>query len=270
MYPVPGNHEYFGSGLPNYKHFLSLPENGPSTALQDECWYKDISNVRIIGLNSNSGSTDQNMQLDWLHDRLEEACGDEHIDFVFAELHHPFKSELWTPGENGFTGKVIDSLNQFSTLCDKASVHFFGHTHGYSRGQSRDHKHLWVNVATAGGAIDNWGEFPNADYKEFVKSQDEYGFALLNVKAGFDPSFTLKRYSLGDQDEVLDNELRDSIHILNLEIPPNQPTNMYPLGDTINATCILFRASDFSGIEDSLQAAHWQIATDTLITNVIA
>lgn len=270
FYPVPGNHEYISNGLINFKRYFSMPENGPNTAMQDECWYKDISNVKIIGLNSNSGTTNQNIQLNWLHATLADACSDSDIDFVFAQLHHPYKSELWTPGENDFTGKVIDSLNQFTTVCDKASVHFFGHTHAYSRGQSRDHKHLWVNAATAGGAIDNWGEFPNADYEEFVKSQDEYGFVFLDVEAGDDPIFTLKRYSLGDQDIILDNVLRDEITIINNDVAPSQPINIFPMNDTINSNCLILKASQFCGLEDSLQGAHWRIATDSLMTDIVA
>jgi hypothetical protein len=270
IYPVPGNHEYSGGGLPNFKKYFSLPQNGLGV-LQDECWYKDISNVRIIGLNSNSGSSDQNIQLDWLGTTLDSACSNEHIDFVFAELHHPFKSELWTPGENGFTGKVIDSLESFTEQCGKASIHFFGHTHAYSRGQSRDHKHLWMNVATAGGAIDNWGEFPNADYPEFVKSQDEYGFVLIDVLAGDDPMFTIKRYSRGDQDMIIDNVLRDSLTILNNDIAPQTPQNIFPLGDTLLPYCVVLKASTFYGIDDIHQGSHWQVASgQDFDTSIIA
>ncbi|MEM9545010.1 MAG: fibronectin type III domain-containing protein [Bacteroidota bacterium] len=268
LYPVPGNHEYFGGGLPNFKKYFSLPNNG---SIIEECWYKDISNVRIIGLNSNSGSADQNTQLNWLSEVLDSTCDDAFIDFVFAELHHPYKSELWTPGESSFTEKVVDSLEQFTSTCGKASIHFFGHTHGYSRGQSRDHKHLWINVATAGGAIDNWGEFPNADYEEFVKSQDEYGFVLIDVVAGDDPTFTIKRYGRGDQDVIQDNVLRDSLTVLNNDIAPQTPLAIFPAGDTILPYCITLKASDFYGEEDTHQASHWQVAegsnfTDNLLT----
>jgi len=268
IYPVPGNHEYFSGGLPNFKKYFSLPQNGVASIVE-ECWYKDISNVRVIGLNSNSGAGDQDLQLDWLHEVLDSACNNQYVDFVFAELHHPFKSELWTPGNNGFTGKVIDSLEQFTENCDKASVHFFGHTHGYSRGQSRDHKHLWMNVATAGGAIDNWGEFPNVDYPEFVKSQDEYGFVLIDVEAGDDPLFTIKRYGRGDQDVFQDNVLRDELTILNNDIPPQTPLNIFPVGDTILPYCIQLKSSAFYGIEDVHQGSHWQISEDITFTENI-
>lgn len=257
LYPVPGNHEYSGGGLPNFKKYFSLPQNG---AILEECWYKDISNVRIIGLNSNSGTADKNTQLNWLSGVLDSACNDQYIDFVFAELHHPYKSELWTPGESGFTGQVIDSLEAFTELCGKASIHFFGHTHGYSRGQSRDHKHLWMNVATAGGAIDNWGEFPNADYEEFVKSQDEYGFVLIDVEAGDEPLFTIKRYGRGDQDVIENNVLRDELTILNNDIAPKTPLNIFPTGDTLLPNCIQLKASEFYGVDDIHQGSHWQIS----------
>jgi hypothetical protein len=272
VYPVPGNHEYISGGLPNFIKYFTLPDNAPA-GLSDQCWYKDISNVRIIGLNSNSGTADQSLQLNWLGELLDSTCSTEHIDFVFAQLHHPYKSELWTPGESSFTGKIVDSLESFTSDCDKASIHFFGHTHAYSRGQSRDHKHLWINVATSGGAIDNWGEFPNADYEEFVKSQDEYGFVMVDVQAGNEPQFTIKRFSRGDQNTIINNELRDELTIYKNEWSPSRPLNIFPIdGDTSLSICLILKGSDFWGIEDSLQASHWEIAkggnfTDSLIAS---
>ena len=137
----------------------------------------------MIGLDSNTGYGyfDYEAQLIWMETVLEDACYNDHIDFVFAQLHHPHKSELWTPGEHWYTGEVIERMESFSDECVKPSIHFFGHTHGYSRGQSLDHNHLWVNVATAGGAIDYWGEYPQADYDEFTVSQDEWGFVVVDL-----------------------------------------------------------------------------------------
>ena len=137
----------------------------------------------MIGLDSNSGYQ-IDAQLIWLETVLQDACYNDNIDFVFAQLHHPHKSELWTPGETNYTGDVIERMENFSDECGKPSIHFFGHTHGYSRGQSQDHEHLWVNVATAGGAIDYWGVWPQADYDEFTVTQDEWGFVLVEVQAG--------------------------------------------------------------------------------------
>jgi calcineurin-like phosphoesterase family protein/purple acid phosphatase-like protein/type IX secretion system substrate protein len=257
VYPVLGNHENNSSF---YFQYFALPQNG-SPGYFEHWWYKDYSNVRIIGLNSNSGYQIQ-AQLDWLNEVLDEACEDVDIDFVFAQLHHPFKSELWTPGELSYTGGVIEILENFSSDCGKPSIHFFGHTHAYSRGQSRDHNHLWVNAATAGGAIDNWGEFPNQDYEEFSKSIDDYGFVVLNVDAGNDPQFVLKRITRGDQDNIIDNEQQDIITIKKNETAPQQPTGLFPFGNDISPDCFIMQADGFNDSGDFHQASHWQVSTD--------
>lgn len=176
------------------------------------------------------------------------------------------------PGESSFTGEVIGKLEAFTASCGKASIHFFGHTHGYSRGQSRDHKHLWVNVATAGGNIDYWGEFANADYPEFNVSQDEYGFVLVSSEAGDDPSFTLKRFTMGDEFLPKNNELVDEIKVKNNTYPTSTPEPIFPVNDTINENCLTLKASAF--IDPGLvhQASHWQISkgcnfVDSLVTD---
>lgn len=256
-YPIPGNHEYFGGGLPLFLNYFDLPLNGTGTN-PEEWWYKDISNVRVVGLNSNSPAADLATQLTWLQTVLDDAGTDTTIDFVFAQLHHPYKSELWVLGEKDFTGDIIGLLESFSTTYGKPSIHLFGHTHSYSRGQSRDHNHLWVNVATAGGSIDYWGEFPNADYEEFVISEDEYGFVMLEVEAGSDPKFVLKRYSQGDINIFKNNTLSDEITIKRFDTAPDTPTGISPVGNT-PAHCTSLKASAFSNGINTHQATHWQI-----------
>ena len=105
LYPVLGNHEVNST---YYFQYFHLPENG-SAGYEEHWWYKDYGNVRFMGLDSNS-PYDGDDQLDWLSGVLEATCTLEHIDFVFAELHHPHKSELWTPGESDFTGEVVAAL----------------------------------------------------------------------------------------------------------------------------------------------------------------
>lgn len=256
VYPVLGNHE---NNSNHYFKYFELPSNG-TTGYEEHWWYKDYSNVRIIGINSNSGYRIQT-QLDWLETVLNQACSDPNIDFVFTQLHHPHKSELWTPGEISYTGEVIALMETFTAACNKPSIHFFGHTHGYSRGQSRDHEHLWVNVATAGGAIDNWGEFPNADYEEFSKSIDEYGFVVINVTAGASPQFTLKRISRGDQNTTLNNIQQDLLTIKKSDAAPQQPVGLFPNGETLSPDCITLIGNTFLDPGDTHQASHWQVAS---------
>ena len=254
MYPVFGNHEQNTDYFIRYFH---MPDNG-TPGYEEHWYYTDYSNLRVIGLDSNGGYQVQ-AQLDWLETVLQDACSNNNIDFVFAQLHHPYKSELWTPGESNYTGDVIQRMENFSDECGKPSIHFFGHTHGYSRGQSQDHNHLWVNVATAGGAIDYWGEWPQADYDEFTVTQDEWGFVIVDIQAGEDPQFELKRISRGDEYVVRDNEIRDNVIIRFNNTVPEQPIG-YLLENEQDPYNIILTASAFIDTDgDEVLSAHWKI-----------
>lgn len=260
VYPVPGNHEQNSQFF--FKYF-SLPENGDA-AFSEHWWHKDYGNVRVIGLDSNEGYRDKREQYEWLEKLLAETAENDDIDFVFAQLHHPYKSELWIPGEEESTGKVVKMLESFSDETGKPSIHFFGHTHGYSRGQSRDLNHLWINVASAGGAIDNWGEFEGRDYDEFTVTQDEYGFVLVNVDPNpADPKISIKRISRGNTLQKRDNEVTDSITVFKINQNPDAPESISPKNETTALTDITLKASNFKGgrTGSTHTASHWQIAT---------
>ena len=259
VYPVLGNHE---RNSRFYFKYFSLPENG-TPAYDEHWWYKDYGNTRIIGLNSNDGYRDMGLQKEWLRNLLDQTAESDSIDFVFAQLHHPHKSELWIPGEVDFAGEVVRLLEQFSTASGKPSIHFFGHTHGYSRGQSRDHKHLWINVASAGGAIDNWGEFEGRDYDEFTVTQDEYGFVVVEVDGNSsDPKFTIKRISRGNGKQFRENELRDQVTVWKKERKPSRPITTAPMNEVVDFNSPTLKASSFqSAFPGAFHgASHWQIA----------
>jgi hypothetical protein len=258
LYPVPGNHERNSSYF--FKYF-SLPRNG-TPAYDEHWWYKDYGNVRIIGLDSNEGYRNS-IQLEWLDEVLRSTGDHDSIDFVFAQLHHPHKSELWLDGEEDFTGEVVKKLEAFSTRTGKPGIHFFGHTHGYSRGQSRDHKHLWINVATAGGNIDYWGEFAQKNYDEFTVTQDEYGFVMVEVDPNNgDPKLTVRRISRGNENLARDNELRDSITVWKFDKKPEVPQAVSPVNTTVNPEKVVLIASPFDSQLASAAhgASHWQVS----------
>ena len=253
VYPVLGNHE---TNTQYYFQYFHLPENG-TVGYEEHWWWKDYGNVRFVGLDSN-GPYDGDLQLEWLDGVLENTCQADSIDFVFAEVHHPYKSELWTPGESDFTGSVVEKMEAFSENCGKPSIHFFGHTHGYSRGQSRDHKHVWMNVATAGGAIDYWGDWPQTDYDEFSVTEDDWGFVLVEVEAGVDPKFSVKRLSRGDGNVELDNALTDSFSVSKADYAVTTPTPIYPVDIEVAPECVILRGSTFN-IDAMHGASHWQV-----------
>ncbi|MFZ1705450.1 MAG: fibronectin type III domain-containing protein [Saprospiraceae bacterium] len=268
LYPSLGNHEYYNNGLANYLKYFDLPNNGHPT-YPEQWWYKDFSNIRVIALNSNSNTSEQGLQITWLNNTLDAICADDTFDFVFVQLHHPFKSEMWTPGEHSFTGQVISILEGFTNYCGKPTIHLFGHTHGYSRGQSKFHEHLWINVATAGGAIDYWGAYPNHDYEEFSHSEDEYGFVLLKGQAGPDPEIVVKRYSRGDDNVSKNNIVTDSIILKKLDFLPRKPLAIWP-NDSIDFNCVQLKASSFFDPHNFHQASQWQVSTQADFSTIVS
>ena len=258
VYPVLGNHE---QNTAFYFQYFHLPENG-TLGYEEHWWHKDYGNVRIIGLNSNGAYAGAD-QLVWLDQVLELTEDAEHVDFIFAQLHHPHKSELWIPGEIDFTGDVIERLENFTEATGKPSIHFFGHTHGYSRGQSRDHKHLWINVATAGGAIDHWGEYPQFDYDEFSVSHEEWGFVSVEVVDGVSPHLIIKRLSRGKETDPMDNAVRDSLVLRKHSAIVHAPTPLYPVSITLAPECVVLQAGPFEAEEagSTHGQSHWQVAS---------
>lgn len=256
IYPVLGNHEVNTHWYFDYFH---LPEHGEADP--ERWWSTTYDNLLVLGMDSNA-ILSWTSQLTWLTGVLDAACDEPAIDFVFAELHHPYESELWIPGNLPFTGQVIDELEAFTERCGKPSVHFFGHTHAYSRGQAQNTRHLMVNVATAGGAIDYWGEQLQKDYAEFTVSDDDWGFVVLDVTSGSDPSFRLRRLSRGDNRETLDNLLTDELIIRLHDDPMPTPTALAPHG-AVDGTCVTF---EVGGIQPAgtktHQATQWQVSTD--------
>ncbi|EON77981.1 putative phosphohydrolase [Lunatimonas lonarensis] len=257
VYPVTGNHEDNSDYFFNY---FRLPQNG-NAAYDGHWWYTDYANVRVIGLDSNTPYRIKD-QIDWLTEVLEKTSSDPHIDFVFLQIHHPFKTEFWLVGELEYTKQVIELLEKFTEVSGKPSAHLFGHTHAYSRGQSRDYRHLWVNVASASGRIDYWGEYAQRNYAEFSVSQPEYGFVVIEVDPNRNnPSFTLKRISRGNEYTPKDNELSDQVTVWRYGIRPDQPSTKGVLGNGVDGQLIL-KASGFASKRSGAvhYASHWQIA----------
>lgn len=256
-WPVLGNHEQDDALY--FEYFLLPGAGGGADA--ERYWTADVGNVRLIGLDSNHVAS-YGEQLAWLDALLAETCTDPTIDFAIGMLHHPHRSELWLPGENPFTGIVADALGQMSSECGVPSVHLFGHTHGYSRGAHREHRHLMVNVATGGGAIDRWGATSQANYADFSVSEDDYGFALIEVEAGDAPSLRLVRFSRGDPEHPLDNVVTDEVLVRRFDAAPATPDALWPREVELAPDCVTLTASPFADADgDAHAASQWQVAT---------
>ncbi len=257
FYPTLGNHERNAHFYYDYFH---LPESGVTGADAERWWRMDHGNVRVIGLDSNTFVL-LGAQEAFLEESLASACTDDAIDFVFVALHHANVSELWPSGQAPIAVSVAERMDDFGRDCRKGTAQLYGHTHAYSRGASRESQHLWVNVASAGGNLDYFGEYGNQYDSDAVNvSQDEWGFVLFDVTAGADPSFRLRRVSLGNETTPRDNEVRDELTIRRYDEAPMRPMARAPRG-RVTAACASMLASDFVDPDGDLHGAtRWQIA----------
>ncbi|QUJ70193.1 metallophosphoesterase (plasmid) [Photobacterium sp. GJ3] len=205
---VPGNHDYYGNTeLTNYRHFFQQPENG-SVGYEERWYWLDYGNLRLVGLDSypiskNHGQFQAEIlgiQRQWLRELLVDTESNQDVDYVLSMFHHPCLSEMWLSGESIGSCEMVAEMEDFSRKTGKLTGHLFGHTHAYSRGQSMDTSHLWLNAATAAGYRekindDNYYHNDTRDYDTFAISQSEFGFNLLTFNQDASPSMKLTRYS---------------------------------------------------------------------------
>jgi 3',5'-cyclic AMP phosphodiesterase CpdA len=126
---VPGNHEYIKIdkkkiGIsPYWNPQFNFTKNGPE-GLEDESYYTDYQNCKIIALNTNENFA---QQAQW----LEEVLKNNKKDWVFVILHHPIISAA--------KGRVNEGImNNWKPIFDKYKVDMVlqGHDHTYGRGQN--------------------------------------------------------------------------------------------------------------------------------------
>jgi len=256
--PAIGNHD---DPIDNYLAYFILPENGTTGRLEQ--WYSaDLLNLRLITLNSD---TLDGQQWVWFQNLLSDSCSDPGVDFVLTQLHHACKSEVWPPGENLQACGFVSWLEDFTFDCGKPSGHLYGHTHAYSRGQSRDVTHLWVNVAVSAGDIDFWGEEPPRDYNEFQVSLSQYGFVVFDLSRGPGASLRMVRRTGGDDTHYYgftDETISDEFTIDAANHPPGAPQPLYPAGVEVQGASVTLQGSAFSDPDGDFHLeSHWQVTT---------
>jgi len=125
---TPGNHEYVkdlkGEKISFSKYWnpqFNFPENGPE-GFEDQVYYTDYGNARIISLNSNR---DIEAQAAW----LDEVLSENPHTWSIVTFHHPVYS--------GSKGRYNEGVNQhWRPILDKHRVDLVlqGHDHTYARG----------------------------------------------------------------------------------------------------------------------------------------
>lgn len=211
---VPGNHDYYyNAELELYRTYMSPPENG-SIGYEDHWYFLDYLDLRLIGLDSYPisgahGSFNREtlaVQRQWLRETLVDAEIQQKA-FVMGMFHHGCLSEMWNVGESIGSCEMVSELEKYSDQTGAVTGHFFGHTHAYSRGQSLNTPHLWLNAASASGYIEplnNSGHQANqiSDYDTFEVSRSEFGYSILTYRFGPEASVTLQRKKGGYDDDT--------------------------------------------------------------------
>ena len=266
VYPAIGNHEKDHRLYFNYFH---LPENG-SSGFKEHWYFFDYGPVRFISLDTNKGYR-VDLQLNWLENVLSEVSQKDNLSFVVAYFHHPHHSEAWLPGETDFSGRIQQILERFSLKTNKPSVHFCGHTHGYSRGHSFQSRHIMMNVAALGGAIDDWGDYKQKDYPEYVKSLAEFGWLKVSVSDGNNPSLMFERYGFGNDKRQLDTGIRDHYKISLLAPKPDQPNIKRVFAKSVKNQMSLFLSlADFKVADASYHlSTQVQMSADPLFKELL-
>lgn len=259
--PAIGNHDY---DLKHYLLYFDLPDNG--SLLNREEWYRtDFMNLRLLTLQTNLNTNAASalaLQTVWLAGEIERAKADG-VGYLMAQMHHPCKSEFWIPGESEQTCVIVNLLERYSADTGRISGHFFGHTHAYSRGHSRDVTHLWMNAASGSGSIDDWGDFEQADYDEFESSWDEYGYSIVEFATRGPPEIRSLRRSGGDDsvdypDAFGDERIRDVFAIGGDNAAPDAPLPLSPAAGVATAD-VMLHAQYHDADGDALHEAHWQV-----------
>lgn len=126
---VPGNHEYVRVNgkskviSPFWRPQFNFSKNGPE-GLEDQCYYTDYQNCKIISLNSIEAFE---KQAKW----LDQVLKDNKKEWVFVTFHHPVISAA-----EGRINKGV--MENWKPILDKYKVDMVlqGHDHTYGRGQN--------------------------------------------------------------------------------------------------------------------------------------
>ena len=215
-----GNHETEADYFYDYMKYESV--GGP----EGEKYYTlRIGPVLYIALNSNTQGT---TQLTWLEEQLDLAEIDDEIEWIFAFLHHPGRSELWPDGNTDWVqNNVIPLISEY----EKAEILFYGHSHNYERGIAPDSDLRIILTGGGGSALDRWGMYGNqTDYPEIHRSQDHYNYVIVDVDLD-NNSYTAETYTLGHLDLMHDNVLLDDFYHFRDTQNPETPTGLSPIDE---------------------------------------
>ncbi|MDD3875754.1 MAG: fibronectin type III domain-containing protein [Bacteroidales bacterium] len=263
-----GNHEGESAYYYQYVKYEDVSDYSYPNALTERYYSFKLANSRFIALNTNT-NYQNNTEVLWLHNKLEQSNADPSTDFVFTFNHHPGHSEMWPDGNTSFTQNDIHG-----ELANYPKVVFnaYGHSHNYEHGvkKSAHNQPQDFHVLCVGGAgayLDRWEEYANqTDYPEIQSMYDHYSYVIFDVDVD-NKSYTATTYSLGHPQKYLNNLPLESWHYFANQVQPQKPLTLAPINiSSVSPTLI---ASPFNGI-DEIMSSQFQISnTPGVWTNLL-
>lgn len=129
VYPLPGNHEYFGDHAAGFEEYFSRFPN-----IENQLWYaKQWKDIAIITLNANFDHlSDEEIaeQNSWYYDKLKKMQSDSSIAMIIVCAHQPpFTNSTLVSDDKDVQRYFVPAYLKNS----KAKLFFSGHTHSYER-----------------------------------------------------------------------------------------------------------------------------------------
>lgn len=261
-----GNHEVSASGSrPDssnvfYYKFMKYEDFSPyqyPNVLAERYYSFILGNSLFITLNANTGYTNTT-QSTWLENKLIAAQSDSLIDFVFVNVHHPGKDEIWEWGYNNYVQNTIYGiLKKYS----KIALVTHGHEHAYESGIIKSTNSDNVDFRTiicggGGGYLEDWFKSPKCvDLPYVQKSLTYWHYLIIDVDMD-SKSYTAKMYSLGNGYKSLDNVLFDTFYRRINQPAPDQPKTIFPIDSSDTKPLLI--ASGFSGV-DTIMSSQFQV-----------
>ena len=242
-----GNHE---GESPNYYNYMKFEElAGP----EGEAYYKfQIGRVLFVALNSN-GAWQNNRQIQWLTETLDNARDDDTIDWVFSFCHHPGHSSIWSPGNTAYIqDRVIPLLAQY----EKAELLAYGHSHDYERGAHPEATLRTMCVGGAAGGLNRWSHNVWFDYPEIQRSFDHHHFVIVDADIE-NRSYTIQTWSLGTPDKWLNSVKIDSFTRKLDSVTAPQKPELTAIADSVDLPFTI-EATPYTG-DGPMQASQFQI-----------
>jgi len=247
-----GNHEL---EAPHYYKFMKYEDFGGA---EGEKYYAfRIGRVLFVGLNSND-QLRNDTQIEWLDQILTTSENDGTIEWVFAFLHHPGRSEICPKGNTPYVqDRVIPTLAKYS----KVDMLIYGHSHDYERGTALNAGFRLLLNGGAGSPLERWGMYDyQENYPEIQKTFDHYCYSIVDIDIA-NKFCEVTTYSLGNPDNKLGNVVIDSFFRDKAdETPPSIPSIILPDKDAVVEPPFILDASDYVGTHE-IMSSQFQITT---------